>query len=56
MPVDPKLVRDVFLAAVELPPPDRHRVFIDHCGSDDELHAAKSSRWPLSDGPPGSLE
>ncbi len=40
MPVDPKLVRDVFLAAVELPPADRERFLTDHYGNDNELRGA----------------
>jgi serine/threonine protein kinase len=40
MPADPKLVRDLFLAAAELPTADRSTYLADHCGQDAELRAA----------------
>jgi serine/threonine protein kinase len=40
MPADPKLVRDLFLAAAELPAADRVIYLTDHCGDDAELRAA----------------
>ncbi len=40
MPVEPNLVRDVFLSAAELPRADRERYLADRCGSDAELRAA----------------
>ena len=40
MPVDPDLVRDVFLSAAELRPEDREDYLINRCGRDDELRAA----------------
>ncbi len=40
MPADPKLVRDLFLAAAELPAADRVTYLTDHCGDDAELRAA----------------
>ena len=40
MPADAKLVRDLFLAAAELPTADRVTYLNDHCGQDAELRAA----------------
>ena len=40
MPADAKLVRDLFLAAAELPTADRVTYLTDHCGQDAELRAA----------------
>src|SRR5262245_59688915 len=40
MPADPKLVRDHFLAAAELPAPERSAYLAANCGSDAELRAA----------------
>jgi tetratricopeptide (TPR) repeat protein len=40
MPVDPKRVRDLFLAAAELPVPDRPAYLDRECGRDAELRAA----------------
>jgi WD40 repeat protein/serine/threonine protein kinase len=40
MPADPKLVRDLFLAADELPAADRVMYLTEHCGHDAELRAA----------------
>ena len=40
MPTDPKLVRDQFLAAVEIPAAERAAYLTAHCGGDGELRAA----------------
>src|SRR5262245_60609636 len=40
MPADPKLVRDLFLTAAELPTADRVTYLTEHCGHDVELRAA----------------
>src|SRR5262245_34204610 len=40
MPADPKLVRDLFLAAAELPAAARGTYLTEHCGDDAELRAA----------------
>src|SRR6185295_16513151 len=40
MPADAKLVRDLFLAAAELPAAHREAYLTEHCGHDAELHAA----------------
>src|SRR6516162_5431994 len=39
MPADPKLVRDVFLAAAELSAADRVSYLTDRCGDNGELRA-----------------
>ncbi|HMF12268.1 MAG TPA: serine/threonine-protein kinase, partial [Gemmataceae bacterium] len=39
MPADPKLVRDLFLAAAELPAADREAYLTGHCGEDLEVRA-----------------
>ena len=39
MPADPNRVRDVFLAAVELPPEQRPAFLAEACGGDAELRA-----------------
>ncbi|MGH7137791.1 MAG: serine/threonine-protein kinase, partial [Pirellulales bacterium] len=39
MPADAKLVRDLFLAAAELPTEGRATYLTDHCGQDAELRA-----------------
>jgi serine/threonine protein kinase/tetratricopeptide (TPR) repeat protein len=39
VPTDPKLVRDQFLAAAELPAGEREAYLIAHCGGDAELRA-----------------
>ncbi len=40
MPTDPKLVRDQFLAAAEIPAAERAAYLTAHCGGDRELRAA----------------
>ena len=40
MPADAKLVREVFLAAAELPVAERATYLTAHCGDDAELQAA----------------
>lgn len=40
MPTDPKLVRDQFFAAAELPISERAAYLAAHCGDDSELRAA----------------
>ena len=40
MPADPKLVRDHFLAAADMPSTDRESYLADQCGDDAELRAA----------------
>ena len=40
MPADPNRVRDIFLAAAELPPADRPAYLAQACGADANLRAA----------------
>jgi serine/threonine protein kinase len=40
MPTDPKLVRDLFLGAAEIPAAERAAYLTAHCGGDPELRAA----------------
>ena len=40
MPADPKLVRDYFLAAAELPAGERATFLAANCGGDGELRTA----------------
>ena len=56
MPVDPNVVRDVFLTAAELPPADRQRYLTEHCGSDDELRAAVERLLAAHEAPASILE
>ncbi len=56
MPVDPKLVREVFLSAAELPPADRQRYLADHCGSDAELRVAVERLLAAHEAPARILE
>jgi hypothetical protein len=39
MPADPKRIRDLFLAAAELPPAERPAFLAEACGPDADLRA-----------------
>src|SRR5438309_551401 len=56
MPADPKLVRDLFLAAVELPAAERAAYLTAHCGGDAELRAAVERLLAAHDQPAGVLD
>jgi eukaryotic-like serine/threonine-protein kinase len=55
MPTDPKLVRDHFLAAAELPSAERAAYLTAHCGSDAELRAAVERLLAAHDQPASVL-
>jgi serine/threonine protein kinase/tetratricopeptide (TPR) repeat protein len=56
MPADPKLVRDLFLTAAEMPPTDRESYLADQCGDDAELHAAVERLLAAHEAPAPILE
>ena len=45
MPADPNRVRDVFLAAVELPPDQRPSYLAEACREDADLRAEVDRAW-----------
>ncbi|HEV8058780.1 MAG TPA: hypothetical protein VGP68_02850 [Gemmataceae bacterium] len=55
MPTDPKLVRDHFLAAAELPAAERQAYFTAHCGGDAELRAGVERLLAAHDQPASVL-
>src|SRR5208282_1676236 len=56
MPTNPKLVRDHFLAAAELPAAERAAYLTVHCGGDAELHAAVERLLVAHDQPASVLD
>ena len=56
MPTDPKLVRDHFLAAAELPVGEREGYLIAHCGDDAELRAGVERLLAAHDQPASVLD
>src|SRR4051794_7910951 len=55
MPTDPKLVRDHFLAAAELPAAERDAYLSANCGSDAELRVAVERLLAAHDQPASVL-
>ena len=55
MPTDPKLVRDKFLTAAELPVSERAAYLAAHCGDDPELRAAVERLLAAHEQPAGIL-
>src|SRR6267378_4114272 len=55
MPTDPKLVRDHFLAAAEIPPAEREAYLIANCGGDADLRAAVERLLAAHDQPASVL-
>jgi hypothetical protein len=51
MPADPKLVRDLFLAAAEMPAADRESYLTVQCGDDPQLRAAVERLLAAHDAP-----
>jgi WD40 repeat protein/serine/threonine protein kinase/tetratricopeptide (TPR) repeat protein len=56
MPADAKLVRDLFLAAAELPPADRPAHLAAACGADADLRAAVERLLAAHDAPASALD
>ena len=54
MPADPNRVRDVFLAAIELPPDQRPSYLAEACGGDAEL-PAEADRLLIANADPDSI-